>query len=307
MTTTETTIPMTTHMVVLSGMNGNGGQNVIRTMKPFPPSHIHRVAYAHDCIPDLGQDVCMQGLHLVMCRLNKDPSVSHILVHATSQGTATILNYMGYYPDSCRKLSALVLESILASGNLSIASVCGATLIPIVNWTLPLLSTWIMAGYRPNGPQAIHSITSKWGTKYKHVPIVLLQTEEDRETPALGFYAVCAALERQGCSSVYSFLLPRHQHVGLLEFERETCSPEWAMTHGILKWHGLPYDPSAIPCIPKEMVLQVNENKSVLALVEFNERIVFGLYSFRFWFLLLLLLMLFVGSTETIYLVSWDD
>lgn len=101
-----------THLVVIPGQNGMGGQNVREVLPQF--SQIHYVP-TPEYIPDLGQSRCLKYLKATMQPLLANHNIHSIIIHASSQGTATALNYMAKYPNA--KVKALILEAILSSGN----------------------------------------------------------------------------------------------------------------------------------------------------------------------------------------------
>ncbi len=170
-----------------------GGWNLNRTLPQLSPAngvHIHHVPNPSCPWHDLGQWSCMRHLDRVMqvstqgpswsallsllhsssdgcvCVqvLDADPHVGGIIMHASSQGSATLLNYFGQswlFGNRTARIRAMVIESILVitnslpvagpvvivavwcyqvSGNYTIAQAIGCGNVPGAPYVIPFLA-----------------------------------------------------------------------------------------------------------------------------------------------------------------------
>lgn len=85
-----------THLVVVPGMNGIGGQNVCLTMPHIKSENIHYVV-SPGAYCDFGQENCQKSLREVLDPLLIDPLVDEIILHASSMGTATVLLWLAEF------------------------------------------------------------------------------------------------------------------------------------------------------------------------------------------------------------------
>lgn len=104
---------------------------------------------------DLGQYFCQR--HLDDALTNSPYPDDDAIIYATSQGTATALNYLARKPSP--NIKAVVLEAALASGNSAVYhTVTGPAMgddwlrsVPGAYYVLPYLASFICLGYRPGG------------------------------------------------------------------------------------------------------------------------------------------------------------
>src|SRR5205814_610374 len=78
-------------LVVIPGQNELGGANINVVLPQFSSNRIHRVETPR-IFPDFGQNRCISYLNKAMAPLLSNSEVTHAIIHASSQGTATTLN-----------------------------------------------------------------------------------------------------------------------------------------------------------------------------------------------------------------------
>lgn len=83
-----------THFFVIPGQNGMGGQNCVPN-GIINPSSDEFVSYVDtpSLTTDFGQDYCMQYLKESIETVLPNQSIKNFVLHASSQGTATAINY----------------------------------------------------------------------------------------------------------------------------------------------------------------------------------------------------------------------
>jgi hypothetical protein len=278
-----------TRIVVLSDQNGMyGGWNLHRTMPQFPSSAVHHVDNPMCGLFDLGQYNCMRQMDRVMRPLSEDSTVEKIVIHASSQGTATAMNYIAAFPHESRKVVLILLEGCMASSNATAASAMGVLNFPVLPLVLPFMAAWFfMLGHSPAGPQSLKSVT-KWDARHCTTPVILLNGENDSDTPVDGARALAEQLVQKGVQEVYLFRLPGNRHVNLLEnlpAANDYSQNEWpgarashcngiryvpknvaptvelASVHLILRAHGLPFSPPALAPLLRSSIAVVGTSK----------------------------------------------
>lgn len=151
---------------------------------------------------DLGQDNCIK--YLEDCYQNAHAKSSDYIIHATSQGTATALNFLAKNPEAQKNLKALILEAPMASGNSAIVHHAYQKVwLPdwLVQSTAPRLAKkFIFPAYDPAGMQAIKSIEKLTN---KNILIILIHSIHDRCLPYAGACALYYGLKERGFNNVY--------------------------------------------------------------------------------------------------------
>lgn len=182
---------------------------------------------------DLGQDVCMRNLATVF------PAEGDVIFHATSQGTATTLNYVSTLPvhDQSR-IKAIILEAVLGSGNSAIMHnakhVAGSVVeAPGCGYSAPYCATSLFPRYSPSGKQAIKSIESIT----RDIPIVIVHSKLDGCLPYSDACALYYGLRSQGHENVYFISCEGYAHVRILEYEsdKQDLLRKILMHHDVLK------------------------------------------------------------------------
>lgn len=229
-----------TRLVVIPGQNGLGGQNVRTVLPQF--KQVHYVS-TPEVFPDLGQSRCIKYLKETMNPLLADNNVEDIIIHASSQGTATAINYLANNPS--QKVKALILEAVMGSGNSAVSHTVKnlmephmtlkPTKIPGSYYFLPYLAKFQMPLYSPSGMQPILNLHKL----PRDLPIILIHSVAD---PQLSFHdaeAIYAGLRTFGNDSAYLLPVEERGHVCLLNTLKRGHLTN--SLHHILKKHGLPY------------------------------------------------------------------
>jgi len=150
---------------------------------------------------DLGQYFCQRDLVDALKNEHRN-----IIFYATSQGTATVLNYVANQENNS-KIKAIIWEGGLASGNSAIYhTVTGELMnmpwvkkIPGSYYFVPYLAITECLGYRPGGQQPIWSID----TIKKDIPIIIIHSKNDPQCPFYGACALYYRLRENGKRNVY--------------------------------------------------------------------------------------------------------
>lgn len=165
---------------------------------------------------DFGQIVCMRDLAKAF------PRSTDVVVHATSQGAATVLNYiatLSAYEQSYVK--AVILEGPMASGNSAIMQRHSyLKYIPFMDYIFPYFAKFYYPYYCPSGKQAIKSLAT-----IEDIPIVIIHARNDPILPYSGACALYAGLRMKGHKNVYFVTCEGQKHIRLLE----DVSPEDVM------------------------------------------------------------------------------
>ena len=167
-----------THLIIIPGQNEDGGKHAINTLPYFAGkiNYTHKVA-TPNIIIDFGQNRCQSYLKETLNSLDKNAKV---IIHASSQGTATALNYASKYPE---KIGALILEAPMISGNSVIFHTVAHNVLPFLNY-IPgsyyalsyLAKYWpIYLTYSPAGEQPIFNIDKL----PQNLPIIILHHKHD--------------------------------------------------------------------------------------------------------------------------------
>lgn len=239
--TTAMEIPKT-HLLVIPGQNGLGGGNV-ETYLPYFAKHtnlIHEVATPFN-IPDFGQSRCQKYLQETIDILNPN---DRIIIHASSQGTATALNYASKHPE---KIDALILEAVMLTGNSAISHTVenlmmpGATSLPGSYHLMPYLAKCQYPYYCPAGEQPICNVDKL----PKNLPIIIIHHEKDLQLSHADAQALYAYLKLNNHNVYFISMTSEWQeHVNLLLPKH---MKQIANINNILKKNNLlPYHPMEI-------------------------------------------------------------
>lgn len=168
---------------------------------------------------DLGQDQCIKLLEQA---IEQNPS-DNGLIYATSQGTATALNYLGH-AKSHDHIKALVLEATLASGNSAIRHTMRnlrglkkygwVTDLPAADYWNPYAAKAIFPRYWPGGKQAIKSIEHIVNTDK---PIVIIHSKGDTQLSYSDACALYYGLRKNGNKNTYFISCEGPDHLYILQ------------------------------------------------------------------------------------------
>lgn len=184
---------------------------------------------------DLGQKHCQNYLKQA---LEKDDT-DDIIIYATSQGTATALNYLANVDcNHNQKIKALVLESVLISGNDAIQHTVSDQMgcafvkkIPSYYYWLPYAAKLLYPFYSPAGQQVITSLQNI----PNDIPIIIIHADNDFQLSYEGACALYYGLRTNGNNNVYLITKHTRQHLYLLN-KRPDLQKD---VRNILKHHNL--------------------------------------------------------------------
>lgn len=165
------------------------------------------------CAPDLGQYFCQR--HLINALENEKNGLNRdIIIHATSQGTATILNTLKHsYP----KIIAVILEAVLMSGDSAIwhnaIDFIGPNIkhMPFMYYIAPCIVA--CSSYFPAGQQPIWSINHE--TFPQNIPFIIMHSKND---PCLPFDGACALYYKLAEKNTQVYFIQKEDtsHIDLL-------------------------------------------------------------------------------------------
>lgn len=229
-----------THFFVIPGQNGMGGQNCVSN-GVINPSSDEFVSYVDtpSLAPDFGQDYCMQYLKESIETILSNRSIKNFVLHASSQGTATAINYTLQTP---HKIKALILESIMGSGNSAINHTVKTLIFPEIVYLpgsyywLPYLAKFSFPYYRPAGQQPILSLEDF----PKDVLVIIIHATRDPQLSYNDALSLYYGLRHFGNQKVYLFTIDVKAHILLLE--RNKNWKEITAINQIFKNNQLPYN-----------------------------------------------------------------
>lgn len=164
--------PVDTHLVIIPGQNGLGGDNIDVVLPYFKnKQHLKHKVETPLQLPDFGQGRCLNYLEQTMRSLNETDKV---ILYASSQGTATAINYTAKNPD---KVNALILESIMLTGNSAIEYNNPLSFVPGSYYFSPYLAKFLYPWYCPAGEQPLFNLNAL----PKTLPIIIIHTINDSQ------------------------------------------------------------------------------------------------------------------------------
>lgn len=169
---------------------------------------------------DLGQNNCIKALADSIQKLKR--THQHAIIHATSQGTATAINYLAHTKDTNpeNKIDGLVLEATLASGNSAVHHTfsnpfMGIPLlarIPFSYYWLPYAVKAFIPFYWPGGKQPIKSIEKL----PNNLPIVIAHSRSDIRFSFNDACALYYGLRKKGNDNVYLLPFDGRKHIEVI-------------------------------------------------------------------------------------------
>lgn len=224
------------HLIIISGQNGLGGDNTSFTLPQFNSHQKKQVGNPNVPWHDFGQKNCIAPLQSLMAGMGVgDNPKKKVIIHGSSQGTATAINYVAENPG---KVDALILEGVLPSGNSAIYHTVKQMMFPrIANmplsyYWLPYCAKFAYPSYAPAGKQPIKNLEKL----PKDLPVIIIHSKTDPQLSYNDALAVYAGLKKLGNPNAY--LIPYNQrgHVELLDVSNKK---EIASLNAILEKHGL--------------------------------------------------------------------
>jgi len=208
-----------THLVVIPGQNGLGGDNIPEILPEYPQNQVLRVE-TPQTFPDFGQNRCINYLEKTLQPLLNNNQ--NIIIHASSQGTATALNYFEHieetltsvskYKNNLNLIKALIVESVMLTGNSAIEHTLDMKNIPGAYYFMPYLAKIIYPFYAPAGKQACFSCNYL----PNNLPIIILHAPRDPELSFQDSQALYASLRYKGHPNVYFIPIDHGYHVLML-------------------------------------------------------------------------------------------
>lgn len=243
-----------THFFVIPGQNGLGGQNCVPEgiINPFSDRHITYVETPSAFI-DFGQHFCMQPLNKSIKPVLDNDSIQNFVLHASSQGTATALNYTSHAP---HKVKALILESVMGSGNSAIYHTVktmmapGIASFPESYYWMPYFAKFSFPFYQPGGQQPILSLD----TLPKDILVIIIHATKDPQLSHNDALSLYYRLRHLGNENVYLFSIDVRSHIFLLN--KKQNPREIRAINQIFKNNNLPYNKEILKkkeCTPKDL------------------------------------------------------
>jgi hypothetical protein len=232
------------HFVVVPGQNGCGGEEAISNniINPYDDNYVVKAKTPEEMERiDLGQKNCIDDFIETLEENNLFDK--NIVIHATSQGTATILNWLGKYPP-CTNVKAVILEAVLESGNSAIKHTISGPFspVPYAASSIPESSLGysakiaIFPAYSPSGMQALKSVESI----PTNIPIIIIHSKDDSQLPYDGAFRIYSLLREYGNDNVYFFSKEGSVHLNILSlyYDKEKINA----INAIFAYHNLPHN-----------------------------------------------------------------
>lgn len=242
------------HLVVLPGTGKVGDKDKEYIHGIFPQFEQVHWSKSPEWPPDLGQEQCLACLKETMDPLIEEKDINRIILHGSSMGTATALNYVAENAD---KVKMVILEGIIASGNspisLAVEMISPMLIkIPLSYYWLPYFAKVAMGLFTPTEK----GFEFNWGKKFQicpywptgkqpflsvekipqDLPIVLLHSIYDG-LPLEQAKAIYEGLKSKGHNDVYLIPIIEKGHDHLLNPKKN--QKEIAALHKILQKHNL--------------------------------------------------------------------
>lgn len=206
MDTLTTTKTKPTTIYTIPGLNGTGGSaEYLHTIFDKESTNIVKLKTPRHKI-DLGQQSCINTLNESMISNNKN---SIQIVHASSQGTATLMNLLCTDYHGGNFVKCVILEAVLASGNSAIYHTLTTRMkflkcIPFGYYLLPYIVKLVRFPlYRPAGIQLVKSLNDKNCRLNKDMLVIILHSTGDKQLSVSNAYAVYYKLKQLGMKNVY--------------------------------------------------------------------------------------------------------
>ncbi|HEX4069469.1 MAG TPA: hypothetical protein VHX42_05215 [Candidatus Babeliales bacterium] len=231
-----------THLLVIPGQNGMGGQNTDIVLPYFACDKPNKYLIPTPLeSPDFGQDKCQNFVDAIIDTYRNENR--QYIFHASSQGTATALNYTAKNP---QHIKALILESVMLTGNSAIFHTVDNMMMPeqidlpeVSYYSLPYTAKSSFPNYAPTGEQPINNIDAL----STDLPIIILHDTKDFQLSfkdAQALYAYLTEIKQN--KNVYLFAQESEygKHINLLTNKNWE---EIGAINTILKLHNLlPFD-----------------------------------------------------------------
>jgi hypothetical protein len=235
-----------THLFIIPALGDSGGENIETVLPYFKKNKelVHRVhtveqfPYVHQ-FPDFGQNNCQKDLTEKIDWLKENDilyNYDHMILHGSSQGTATAINYAAKNPNN---VTCLILESIILSGNRHIDHTFTTIIWPPLQYLpahyyIPPYTTRIgFPWYSPVGEQPINNVYNL----PKDLPIIIVHDPKDGDAPfedAQALYAFLTFVQKNKKVYLITPKSKKGEHINLLT---KTHTKEISAINAILKKH----------------------------------------------------------------------
>jgi hypothetical protein len=198
-------------LVIVPGQSGDIGSTA-GCFSRWLQKDSHKLLYASTPqIGDFGQAECMQDLHEVISKeANIITENMEYILFPTSQGTSTVVNFFNGKNAEIKNPKALLLQSIMLSGNSAIYHTVTNLMLPFVAY-FPLSYYWMpylaqigYQSYSPGGEQPIFNVENI----PTDLPIIILHCTNDKQLSFADAQGLYAALCKNGNQNVYFFEMP---------------------------------------------------------------------------------------------------
>ena len=218
-----------THLIVVPGQNELGGANTdivlpqyaFASLKAQPPIKRYTATTPLTWLStDLGQEQCQSHLNKVF---SDNKLQNPVIIHGSSQGTATTINYVAKNPTVAK---ALILESVLLTGNSAIHHTVKKFVsrrlasVPGSYYWIPYFAKFLYPGYTPAGEHAIANIDKLPAD----LPIIIVHDENDPQLSFEDSQALYAYLKHTKANKNVYLISPASEwagHVELLEMHNK--------------------------------------------------------------------------------------
>lgn len=217
--------------------------------------------------PDLGQSICMNYLEKAVKAHAADPGYK--LIHATSQGTATALNFLA---ENKTFFHGAILEACMASGNSAIAHTLKGPLmncprlvnLPLSYYWIPYAAKFLFPLYWPAGRQPIKSLQT-----IAKIPIIIMHSKDDIQLPYEDAGAVYYGLKSHGNEQAYFISKEGDAHIEIANSYDKNIIQSILANYNLstarepLKSDLTPYQPDspAFKARHDELIVQENNHK----------------------------------------------
>ncbi|HLW72677.1 MAG TPA: hypothetical protein VKR54_01380 [Candidatus Babeliales bacterium] len=237
-----------TNLVIIPGQDEFEGQN-IDTVLPYFADKIKLKHYVEPLsLPDLGQERCIRRLATTMSSFKKKHPV---IIHASGQGTATAINYASENP---QRIKALILDSIMLTGNSAITHTIdheilpGVTDIPGSYYVLPYIAKVNFPFYGPADKQPIFNADKL----PENLPIILIHHTDNPQLSYKDAQALYAFLKKTKKNKNVYLLSRTTDNAGHIYLYGEPQKDEITVINTILKKH------TVLPSNPQESVKAID-------------------------------------------------
>lgn len=220
-------------IIAIPGQNNVGSEvDYVKSIFGHPELSVTRIPTPYICA-DFGQSHCLRYL-----REGLEKNETEVAIYASSQGTATALNYLAH-ENKTKKISIVFLEGVLITGNHAIQHTLkgpllnkpGLTALPLSYYLIPYIAKIMYPFYSPSGYQMIKFIKDI----PNDIPIIIIHAKHDPQLSYEGALALYYGLKENGNNNVYLISRESAQHIRLIQSKDEKKDMQSiARKHGLI-------------------------------------------------------------------------